>query len=376
MKVLIAIYSLATANGGPTRSAKGLAKAIAAEGVESVLLSHIPGTVSEEDIADLKACGVKFREGRGIGVGVSMADSRRILAEERPDVVHIQGLWTLSTHSMNVAATRAGIKVVISPRGMLAPWALNVKKWKKRLGLFLYQRGDLKRAAALHATAEQEAEDIRSFGLVNPLYTIPNGVTFSGNLKRPAKDEAAPRTALFLSRLHPDKGLMLLAEAWAMAKPEGWRMVVAGPNVGTCREDVEARLKELGIEAQWEFKGEVGDREKWDYYTKADLLIHPSKGENFCLSIAEALGAGLPVITTKGCPWAEIEERKCGWWIERDAESLAATLREAIALTDSERAEMGKRARALIHEKYSWDAIGKKMKRAYEEVAAHGGALP
>lgn len=365
MRVLISIFSLASFNGGPTRSSKGLACALAAAGVDVALLSHNPGTMTKEEIAVLRDAGVNLLEGRGIKYFVAREDCRKILAELKPDLVHVQGMWKMSTHAMNVEASRAGIPIVISPRGMLDPWALSVKKWKKRLGMLLYQRGDLKRARAFHATTEQEAQSIRAFGLTQPIVIAPNGVSVPSQTSNLKPQITEGHTALFLSRLHPGKGLMLLAEAWAKVRPQGWRMVVAGSNEQNHREAVESRLAELGIAEDWQFVGEVKDTDKWSYYRSADLFIHPSASENFGISICEALAMGVPVITTKGCPWSEIVERKCGWWVERTVEDIAAALGEAIGLADDQRLAMGVNSRNLVEEKYTWPAIGEKVRQAY-----------
>ncbi len=84
--------------------------------------------------------------------------------------------------------------------------------------------------------------------------------------------------------------------------------------------------------------------------------------------MAEGLAAGLPVICTKGTPWQDIEERKCGWWIDIGVKPLAATIKKAMELTDAECHEMGLRGRKLVEEKYSWKAVVKKMIHEYEEM--------
>ena len=368
MKILQSIWSLASENGGPTRSTIGLSKALARAGAEVMLVSHVPGKVPLMEQDDLRECGVQFREGRGNGVFTAYRDSCLMMDEFRPDIVHLQGLWKMSTHAMNAVASKQGVPIVISPRGMLDPWALSVKKWKKKLGMFLYQHDDLKKARAFHAASGAEAEHIRDFGLDQPIITAPNGVNLPDVLPlRTTGDSKRERTALFLSRLHPGKGLMLLAEAWAEINPKGWRMLVVGPDGHGHGEDVKRRLRELGMTDHWTFRGEVGDVEKWRIYRSADLFIHPSASENFGLSIAEALAAGVPVITTKGCPWSEIQG-SCGWWIDRNRDALASAMREAIALTDDQRYSMGAKGHRLIQQKYTWPAIANQMVKGYESL--------
>lgn len=367
MKTLLSIWSLASENGGPTRSTIGLAKALSATGADVVLLSHASKSVDENVISGLRKSGVVYCEGRGYDFGMALKDSREVLNSEHPDLVHIQGMWKMSTHAMNVAASEAGIPIVISPHGMLAPWALRVKRWKKLLGMILYQKGDLKRAAAYQVMCEEEASHVRKFGLTAPIIVAPIGVDVPEFVDAGGKSPTECKTALFLSRLHPGKGLLLLAEAWARLKPKGWRMLVVGPDEKGHKAQVEERLAQLGISEQWEFYGEVDDLKKWDLYRAADLFIHPSASENFCLSIAEALSSGLLVITTKGCPWSEIDG-KCGWWIERNVDTLVGALSEAMSMSDAQRVAMGMIGRQLIQEKYSWLAVANKMMAGYESV--------
>ena len=89
-------------------------------------------------------------------------------------------------------------------------------------------------------------------------------------------------------------------------------------------------------------------------------------------------------ITTKGTPWSELEGEqppnpsmrelsnsqtsKCGWWIDIGVEPLARALKEAMALTDEERHEMGVRGRKLVEEKYTWNAVVKAMVKGYEGI--------
>jgi len=288
---------------------------------------------------------------------------------------------------MAVACRRSDIPYVISPRGMLDPWALSVKKWKKRLALLVYQRHDLKKAIAFHVTAEMERDHVRDLGYTQPCIVAPNGVEVPEILpdKLLGSDIlGAPRTAIFLSRLHPGKGLLVLAEAWARVKPQGWIMKVVGPDSYGHKSEVLAKLESLGIpytdgkinsststsnyNSSWEFYDTMNDVEKWAAYCGADLLVHPSVSENFGITIAEGLYAELPAIATKGTPWKDLVDYKCGWWIEQGVDALAGALRAATSLTDEERHAMGVRGHALIEEYYCWPSIAKKVLSGYKEV--------
>ena len=356
MKVVLVIKSIARKNGGPSRSVQGMAAALNRAGVETWLLTLDRG---EEPWIE----GVKnFVNGGDLGL---------VLAEVKPDIVHLNDLWQPALHRCAAMCRRRGVKYVMAPRGTLAPWALSVKKWKKRIAWWLYQRRDLELAAALQATAASEAEQFRAMGLKNPIIISPNGVELPESRKcecEKARTEKQERVAVFMGRLHPGKGLLTLAEAWAKVRPQGWRMVVVGPDRYNHKKDIVAKLEELGIRDEWQFVDMVGDEEKWKYYRQADLLIHPSVSENFGITIAEGLAVGLPVICTRGTPWQDIEEHKCGWWIDIGVVPLTQALQAAVALSDEDCQAMGERGQKLIKEKYTWDAAVKTMIRGYKEV--------
>ena len=352
MKVLHVISGISPVSGGPTRSVKGLCRALSQSGVDVTLL-----VLHGNDIFD-NPCGVKTIYG-------DIPDVNGY------DLVHLHGLWDPSLHYVSKGCRSASKKYVISPRGMLDPWALSVKKWKKRIALSLYQRNDLKCAVAFHVTAQEELLHVRAAGFDQPCIVAPNAVDLPERMPIRNVDDR-DKTAIFLSRLHPGKGLLSLAEAWSKIRPKGWRMKVVGPDSYGHKKKVLEALTRFGVEDQWQFVDALDDGRKWEAYRSADLLVHPSVSENFGITIAEGLAAELPVICTKGTPWSVIEERKCGWWIDVGVEPLAAALEDAMALSDSKRFEMGTRGRRLIDEKYTWNSIVNLMKTGYNEVLGSG----
>jgi glycosyltransferase involved in cell wall biosynthesis len=252
---------------------------------------------------------------------------------------------------------------------MLEPWALQQSRPKKRLACFLYQTSCLKGAACLRATSSLEARGIRQAGFTNPIALIPNAVEAPGDLTaRAERDGERPRRALFLSRLHPKKGLLDLVEAWNRVRPQGWELVIAGPDEVGHLAEVELRVRVCGLADRISFPGEIWGHAKTKLYLQSDLFVLPSFSENFGLVVAEALGSGVPVITTRATPWAELEEWGCGWWIEPGVEALARALRTAVSLPQRTLREMGLRGRELIKTKYAWGTSARKMVEVYEWV--------
>jgi glycosyltransferase involved in cell wall biosynthesis len=251
---------------------------------------------------------------------------------------------------------------------MLEPWALNHHGWKKKAAWHLYQKRILRQASLLHATSEMEADNLRALGLDAPIAVIPNGVPLPRTWKASASGDGAadaPRRALFLSRVHPKKGLMPLVDAWADVRPDGWELVIAGPSEGGHRAEVEERVGEHGLEDAVRFTGPIPDADKWDLYRASDLFVLPTFSENFGVVVAEALASGIPAITTTGAPWHELDTHDCGWWIDPGAAPLADALADATSRSDDDRRAMGRRGRALVEDRYSWEHVAAQMAEAY-----------
>lgn len=353
MRILHITESIDPKSGGPTRSVKGICRALSKKGLQITLLVN-KGRHEFED-----ACGCDVIYGEDLDSPLDISGY---------DLIHLQGLWSPALHRYAVAGRCKKIPYVISPRGMLDPWALSVKRWKKRIAMFLYQRRDLEGAAAFHVTAKLEEISVRAQRLRQFVIIAPNGIDIPKHMP-PKTATKSYKTALFLSRLHPGKGLLTLADAWAQVQPKGWRMKVVGPDSYGHKADLVAKLISLGILDQWEFVDMLDDVEKWKAYRGADLLIHPSVSENFGITIAEGLAAGLPVIATKGAPWHDLVEYRCGWWIDnRSSEALAKALAESTGLDWLAREEMGARGARLVEEKYSWPTIAMTMFNGYMRI--------
>jgi glycosyltransferase involved in cell wall biosynthesis len=381
MKVVVTIATLNPQHGGPARTVPALCRALVRHGadLEMVTIAERGRAPASLETAGFNATVIETRATRyqPRSWTAQFKDAlSRALREKEYSVLFDVGLWLPSNHFAAQIAAQTQTSFVISPRGMLSPQALQFAKWKKRLAWIAYQKSDLKRARVLHATSENEAKDFRQRGLTQPIAIVPNGVEAPVQLSLRPTSHESPRTLLFLSRLHPMKGLKDLVRAWAQVRPPRWRVVLAGPDEGDHRSEVESLVASLNLQSDFEFAGPVDDETKWKLLARTDLFVLPSYSESFGLAIAEALAAAVPVITTRATPWRELESHHCGWWIDTGVDALANSLAEATNKTAEELRAMGKHGRKLVLEKYSWDVVAQKMLSLFEWLIGRGEQPP
>lgn len=309
-----------------------------------------------------------------VGSCESYPSLERLLAVEPRESIgalHIHGVWEWYLHNVSKLARKYKIPYVFSPHGMLEPWAMRHRRWKKSLAWWLYQRKDLQHSAMLLATAPSEAEQFSRLGLTNKTVVLPNGIDFPADLlggesQRPVRDSTSIRTALFLSRIHPKKGLGMLVEAWAKVRPQGWQMRVVGPDAGGHRQWVESLVRRYDLQANWTFHDAVYGEEKAKVFLSSDLFVLPTFSENFGIAVAEALAYRLPVVTTTGAPWQGLIDHRCGWWVAPSVEGITQALVQATSTSPQELNAMGQRGRAWVRDEFAWPTIAQRLKEAYE----------
>lgn len=362
MSVVHIVPSIANEASGPSYSVRRLCENLAELNVDPVLLTLSPPPLTPPDF--LKTFPVALGPHR-LGWSPRMNDWLRSEARSgRIQLIHNHGLWGMPNVYAGEAAKRFDLPLVVAPRGTLTRYAFASGSPVKRLFWPLLQKPALAATTCFHATGEAEYLDVRRMGYDQPVAVIPNGIDI------PPYDRPAPgelRTLLYLGRLHPEKGLEMLLQAWRRvcgSFPE-WDLRIVGPD----RQNHLARLRELAAELRLErvaFDGPAYGRDKLTAYRAADLYVLPSPSENFGVSVAEALAAGTPAITTTGAPWAGLQREGAGWWTDISAEALAATLDEALSCSPESLTEMGKKGRDWMQRGFSWPKLADDTLQLYD----------
>ncbi|MDQ1148137.1 glycosyltransferase involved in cell wall biosynthesis [Sphingobacterium zeae] len=373
MKVIHTISSIDQSTGGPARSSTVLIKKLIEN--ENIDVIDLFTLKSDDPIItnfDSQKSHIHFCKPRFLKMSKDLESG---LKRTTTDLFHGHGIWDFPVSQMAKVARRLNVPYIISIRGMLEPWSLKQSYLKKRLAMLLYQHNDLKNATCLHATAKMEAKSIRLLGYKNPIAIIPNGIDLS---QYPIKDwkeqKKEKRKILFLSRIHPKKGIEYLIEAWKKLDSEiksNWEIEIVGNGESEYIAFLNNLIKSNYLEKSIKILGPKFGPDKIETYHQSDLFVLPTFSENFGIVIAEALACGLPVITTNGTPWEDINEYCAGEWIEIGVNPLVASLKEMMQKNDLELSAMGSNGRKLIEDKYSIDSVANSFFELYSWILSN-----
>jgi glycosyltransferase involved in cell wall biosynthesis len=367
------VPSLAARHGGPSKSVLGLAIALAQDGpVELLTTESGEGWSRTEGRLEIHAFHRNW-PGSVCASSALRSHLRRVAA----DVVHHHSIWLRTLHYAHHAARRIGAALVVSPRGMMDPWAWRHHHRKKAFARALIHPGAFEAVDGWHTTSDDEASHLRSLGFKQAICVAPNGVSAPTDGELTAAREhwnaVAPvlnqrRVALFYSRFHRKKRLLEVIDTWHEVAPRDWVLLVVG-----IPEDYTPQL----IEAYVLRAGKAGRVLAFDGaghpapYAAASLFLLPSHGENFGLSIAEAVASGLPALVTDTTPWSGLNRTGAGWCVPWSgfADALrSATSEDAAALR--RRGEIG---REWVLREYSWEKAARIVSQFYSGLRAGAG---
>lgn len=379
MKIISVIESIDDTYGGPASSLPNLLNALCEiEAVEADIYSVYRYEQEENHYID--KYGLNWIQSPQFGpnkLKISLTLFLKLFRNvKQGDVIYSNNLWNFCALIPYLISRIKRVKHVVAIRGSLYDWSLSQGKIRKKIAWHCFQKKALDRASLIHVTCDDEAIAVRKLGITAPLALVSHGIDYCSFSTLPSVSisqkklnlSESKRYFLFMSRLHEKKGLDILIDVWDKISKDhkDWCLLVAGPDYS----DYATRLSHLAdkIPGQVEYLGMLKGEERLSALSASEFFVLPSYTENFGVAIGEALASGLPVITTTGTPWSEINTINCGFCIDLSSENFEKALNNMLNSSEEELAIKSVKARELIKNNYSWDKQAKSFYSALSSL--------
>lgn len=302
------------------------------------------------------------------------------------DLVHVHAIFNYTSLVGMGLARHYGIPYLNRPLGSLCQWSLQQGHWKKQLLLGGVGRRLLQDSQGLHFMSEPERQEATAQGFDFSSFVIPHGITVPAPLPQ-ARASLRHRLNLpkdqpilvFLSRVHPKKGLENLLAALQPLRSQRFTLVIAGSGEASYEAQIDQLIQQQGLKSHVHRLGFVRGEAKDCLLQGADAFVLPSHSENFGLAVLEALAAGLPVVITPGVALAEaVQHHQVGWVTAAEPAVLADCLKQVLA-DPAQLCQRGNRAREMVERHYSWRCQAMQLQQHYgaiikaQELPVQGG---
>lgn len=372
--------------GGPVKTVHELCAALVKKGTDvTVFTTNIaldnrpdiePGKLYKKDGVKVTYYRAEFPKSYCYSRQLTAALKRHI---PKFDIVHIHSVYRYTTLAAAGLCAKLGKPYILNPFGALDPAMINLKsRFRKMVYIKFIEKRNIDGAAAIHAASVYEKEAFLSLGFRRPIAIIPPGLDIE-EYSRPENlqgiDKKFPflkdkKIILFLGRIHPKKGLDLLARSFKAicAKRNDVCLVIAGSGEEKYVRKIKALFENMELAAHVLFTGMLLGPEKLTALHGSDIFILPSYGENFGIAVLEAMACRLPVvITDKVGLSADVKKYRSGivtgYSQKEISDSMLTLLDDAAA-----RKTMGENGRKLAEDGFTNDAIADNVMRIYRDI--------
>ncbi|MEH2073050.1 MAG: glycosyltransferase [Nostoc sp.] len=387
MKILHIIPSVASVRGGPSQAVLETVKALRNQGVAAEIVTTNDNGNNLLDVPlgkpiEYKQVPVQFfsRFSPKVTSIREFAFSSQLTTwlwqnAKKYDLLHIHAIFSYASTVAMAIARFQGIPYIVRPLGQLCEWSLQQSARRKQIYLNLIERSNLNHSQALHLTSEQEQQEVSRLALSPPSFVLPHGLSIPpaipnarSRLREHLQVPADEPIILFLSRLHPKKGLDYLIPALGKLTNYRFTFVIAGSGSEEYEAEIESLIVSNGMRDRTHFAGFVTGEEKNLFIQGSDIFALTSYAENFGIAVLEALAVGIPVVVTPGVALAAVvQQNKLGYVPELDVQAIAEAVDCYLSHPQAIK-DMGDRARKLVLENYTWNHIAENLMEIYRKL--------
>jgi glycosyltransferase involved in cell wall biosynthesis len=376
MKILHAIPSLDPGYGGPAFAFVSLLLNLRRLGADVEALVTFKPTDRFSLLEDLRSAGIPVHLVGPTHLPYDWHPKLLAAVKEqvgRAGVVHAHGLFEGLHWLLASACERQGVPFILRPFGVLSKYSLMQKKLKKSIFMQLAGKRILQRVNCLHLASPKERAELGVDFTAGRVAIVPNGCSA---VERLSKGDASAHLRrlmvpdsynLFLGRIHPIKGLELLLAAYEQAGEQTPPLVIAGFGDPRYLENLKFMARRFGVADRIIWIGEVYGAAKIALLQSAQMILLPSKHENFANVILEGMAVGTPAVISPETGLADIvTEMGAGKVTPRSVEAYLASMEDVRLrfLSESKRREL----QLATQQRFAWSNIARQWLEIYEDL--------
>ncbi|MDH5381803.1 MAG: glycosyltransferase [Cyclobacteriaceae bacterium] len=358
MKILHLLSSLQKINYGVWNAVRSTFAPLKDLGVENYLVvPEQPGEMPEE----LSNENVFFIPNDQTDIPNYLINKN--LAVKNETVIISHGSWQIPTR-LAKKLNELGFPWLAYPHGMLEPWSMQHKRWKKLLYFTVFEKRYLSQANQVIAVGAPEQSNLKKWFPNAGL--IPNGIE---PFVKPVVKEDEVISVLFLGRLHTKKNPLELAKAWiasSLKNKKNYQLIIAGPDEGE-QTKIEKEIVATHT-GNILLPGPVYGIEKEKLLCSSHFFALPSQSEGFPTSVLEAMTFQCVPIISEGCNFPEALQNNVALEVEDNIGSIKNKLEEISSWKAEEIEQKGKKAKKFVDENYSLQKIAQMQFTLYKQL--------